>query len=96
MTRDAAARLIRCNLPHLRMKQMQNGKTTIRPGLPRVELVPTPRFFERFSLLDPVDQGQIIDVLKHMHRGQGFNDAIGEVRGREGGHTTPPKAWRDL
>lgn len=78
------------------MTNLVNGGTTLKPGLPRHEYSPTPRLFERFTRLEPTEQAEVIAVLQRMTRGASFNDAIGEVRGREGGNTTAPKAWQAL
>jgi len=78
------------------MTNLVNGGTTLKPGLPRVDFERTPRLFEAFHRLEPSEQAEVIDVLQRMHRGASFNDAIGEVRGREGGSTVAPKSWANL
>ena len=78
------------------MTNLVNGGTTLKPGLPRHEYTPTPALFEKFTRLEPSEQLEVIDVLQRMHRGASFNDAIGEVRGREGGNTVAPKSWANL
>lgn len=78
------------------MTDLINGGTTLKPGIPRHDYEPTPKLFEEFARLEPSEQAEVIDVLKRMARGQSFNDAIGEVRGREGGNTVAPKSWHKL
>ena len=78
------------------MRNLVNGGTTLKPGLPRRDYERTPALFERFAGLGATDQSEVIAILQRMQRGQTFNDAIAEVRGREGGNTTAPKAWANL
>ena len=78
------------------MVDLVNGGTTLKPGIPRHEYTRTPRLFEAFHRLEPSEQLEVIDVLQRMQRGASFNDAIGEVRGREGGNTTAPRSWANL
>lgn len=79
------------------MTNLVNGQNTLKPGIPTVELSPTPRMFEEFARFEPSEQAEIISVLQHMHSNRGgFNDAIAAVRGREGGNTVAPKSWARL
>ncbi len=71
-----------------------NGGVTLKPGIPRHEYTPTPALFEKFFRLEPSEQLEVIEVLRHMHRGQSFNDSLLAVRG--GPDSIAPRSWRHL
>jgi len=76
------------------MSNYVNGGMALKPGLPRHDYAPTPRVFAEFFRLEPAEQLEVIEVLRHMHRGASFNDAVLAVRG--GPDSVAPKAWARL
>jgi len=77
-----------------RNNDLVNGGMTLREGPARHDYEPTPRLFEEFFRLEPAEQLEVIEVLKHMHRGASFNDALLAVRG--GPDSVAPKSWARL
>ncbi len=77
-----------------RNTDLVNGGVTLQPGPARHDYEPTPRAFAEFARLEPSEQLEVIEVLRLMHRGASFNDAILAVRG--GPDSVAPKGWARL